>query len=92
MWPIFHWKLTDNLLKYEDISDGINQHTLYRYAFGEIKAINKMLFVFDIGSERYAIIMDEKCPKSYTLTYEMLSKLFEDITEFPNIFYYSQLK
>mgnify|MGYP001254166154 CR=1 FL=1 len=92
MWPIFHWKLTDNLLKYEDIYDGLQEHTLYRYAYGEIKAINKLLFIFDIGSERYGIIMDEKYPNSNMLTYEMLSKLFEDVTEFPDIFYYSQLK
>ncbi|KJS10472.1 MAG: hypothetical protein VR67_17975 [Peptococcaceae bacterium BRH_c8a] len=92
MWPIFHWQLAEALLKYEDISDGLQEHTLYRYAYGEIKAINKLLFVFDIGSERYAIIMDEKYPDSDILTYEMFSKLFEDIAEFPDIFYYSQLK
>ncbi len=92
MWPIFHWELADSLLKYEDISKDLQEHTLYRYAYGEIKQINKLLFVFDIGSERYAIIMDEKYPDSNILTYEMLSKLFDDITEFPDIFYYSQLK
>jgi len=92
MWPIFHWKLTDNLLKYENINDDIQKNTLYRYAFGKIKAINKLLFVFDIGSERYAIIMDEKYPKSDVLTYEILSKLFEDIAELPDILYYSELK
>lgn len=92
MWPIFHWNLADNLLKYEDISDDLEEHTLYRYGYGEIKAINKLLFVFDIGSERYGMIMDEKYPDPNILTYEMLSKLFEDITEFPHIFYYSPAK
>lgn len=88
MWPIFNWKLADNLLIYEYISKDLQEHTLYRYGYGKIVKNDNLIFVFDIGTERYGIIMDDKYPN---LTYGILSKLFEDVQGTPNILYYNRL-
>ena len=92
MWPILHWDLPYNLREYIDVDDdGLQQCTLYRHGYGEIVQVKKLVFAFDIGSERFAIIMDEKYPDTKLLTYDMLSRLFEDVS-CPHILYYSQLK
>ena len=91
MWPIFHWILPINLAKYYYISHDTQERILYRYAFGAIKDTEHILFVFDIGCDRYAIIMNEKYPHPAKLFVEKISNVFGDIKTQPSILYYQNL-
>lgn len=91
MWPIVHWKLQNNLAKYYHISQDTKVRVLYRYAFGEIKDTGSILFAFDIGCERYVIIINEKYPDSSKLSAEFISNIFDDVEGLPNLFYYLSL-
>ena len=70
------------------INDETEEKTLYRYAFYEVKIMGNLLFVFDIGTDRYAIIMDEKYPNSDKFTNEFLAVLLQGTDGEPHILYY----
>lgn len=85
MWPIFQGHLKENLLLYSKEKD-IGKRTLYAYRFFEIDG--QVLFCFDIGLERYSIILTERIPEGEIFTEEFMSALCADTTNVPNILYY----
>lgn len=88
IWPVIHCNLTDKMWVSKKINDETEEKTLYRYAFYEEKIMGNLLFVFDIGTDRYAIIMDEKYPNSDKFTDEFLAVLLQGTDGEPHILYY----
>lgn len=63
IWPILHGSLDRSLLNYKiDEEDFMETRTLYRYGIYLLKRFNTHLFVFDIGQDRFGIILDEQFP------------------------------
>lgn len=86
-WPILHNHLLENLLIYKSKSDYEEEHMLYAYRFFEINSI--ILFSFDIGTERYSIIVNQQYPSSGVFTDQVLSALCEHTDGCPNILFYN---
>lgn len=86
-WPILQNHLLDNLLIYRPKSDCEEERTLYAYRFFEINSL--ILFSFDIGSERYSIIANQKYPPSSVFSDQVLSALCEHTDGLPNILFYN---
>lgn len=86
MWPIMHGILKENLLKYEPINSFEEEHTLYAYRFIEENGI--IVFSFDIGTERYSMILNQKCPPGSIFTEELLSAICNGTVGLPNILFY----
>ena len=91
MWPIFNCKLKENLLFYKDAENGLQKRDLYHYALYQIKSMDLSLFLFDIGNERYGILLDKKYPEGNEFTDEFLGILLQDTDGAVNILYYDNL-
>jgi len=86
MWPIMHGKLKKNLLKYEPINSFEEEQTLYAYRFIEGNGV--IVFSFDIGTERYSMILNQKYPPGSIFTKELLSAICDGAVGLPNILFY----
>ena len=86
MWPVLHGNLEENLLIYRPIGMDIEEHTLYAYRFFEIDSF--VIFCFDIGSDRYSMIMNQKYPKGNMFTDAILNALCQGTKGLPNILFY----
>lgn len=86
MWPIFHGNLVENLLIYKPKGFDLEERTLYAYRFFDTNSL--LFFCFDIGAERYSIILNQKYPPGDMLSYPVLSALCQGTNGPPDIFYY----
>lgn len=86
-WPILQNHLLENLLTYKFRSPLEVEHTLYAYRFFEIDSL--VLFCFDIGTERYSIILNQKYPPSSVFSEQVLSALCERADGLPNVLFYN---
>ncbi len=87
MWPIFSGKLEKNLLHYRQKNDFEEERILYAYKFYQID--DHILFCFDIGTERYGIILTERLPDGEIFTEKFNLALCEGTVNIPNILYYN---
>ena len=71
MWPILNGKLEENLLEYKTKNEAEEERTLYSYKFYEIDV--QIIFCFDIGMERYSIILTERLPNAEVFTEEVMA-------------------
>lgn len=85
-WPILHNHLLENLLTYNPINPFEEECVLYAYSFYEIDSL--IVFCFDIGNERYSIIINQKYPPSSVFSDKVLSALCKNTDGLPNILYY----
>ncbi len=92
MWPIIHCKLGENLLFFRDMANGLQERSLYKYSLYKIKSMGISLFTFDIGSERYGIILDKRELAGKEFTDEFFSAMFHGTEGHPNILFYSELR
>lgn len=86
LWPILQSRLSENLLIYKSKNQFEEECTLYAYRFFEIDSL--ILFCFDIGTERYSAIMNQKYPPSSVFTDHVMSALCENTYGLPNILFY----
>ena len=62
IWPIMHGTLVDPLFIYHaDNNSQTETRIIYRYSLAEIRDCY-YFFLFDIGNERYGIILDQQFP------------------------------
>jgi len=87
IWPIMLGRLSENLLVYKQIGEFEEQRTLYAYSLYEDEENNMMLFNFDIGIERYSIILDKKFPHRDDFGDSFVSALCKGLDGFPEILY-----
>ena len=87
IWPIMQNNLLENLLDYKEKNDFEEERTLYAYSLYEINSL--ILFNFDIGSERYSIIINQKYPPSSMFSEQLLYALCKNTKGMPNILYYN---
>lgn len=86
MWPILRMPLNENLLNFKATNEFEEEHTLYAYYF--YKVGKTLLFFFDIGIERYILIMNDKIPDGSIFDEELLSVICKDTNRLPDILYY----
>ena len=86
MWPILRADLNENLLKYKAINEFEEEHTLYSYSFYQVGKV--VLFCFNIGTERYSLIMNHKFPDGSIFSEQLMSVLCKGINKLPDILYY----
>jgi len=61
IWPIIYGSLSEKLTDWKlDIAKNIEQRTIYNYSVYKVNDI--AVFFFDIGYERWGIIMNNKFP------------------------------
>ena len=87
IWPIMQNHLLENLLDYKVKENFEEERTLYAYSLYEINSL--ILFNFDIGFERYSIIVNQKYPPSNMLSEQLLYALCKNASGIPNILYYN---
>lgn len=87
IWPIMQNHLLENLLYYKVKGGYEYERTLYAYSLYEINSL--ILFNFDIGFERYSIIINQKYPPSSMLSEQLLYALCKNAKSIPNILYYN---
>lgn len=87
IWPIFNSRLERNLLNYNLTKKFEEERDLYSYQLYEIEG--NILYCFNIGEERYSIIITERLPKSNIFTEQFLSVLCNGTISLPNILYYN---
>lgn len=87
MWPIFHSNLEENLLVYRPKELDFEERTLYAYRFFDINPL--VFFCFDIGTERYSIILNQKYPLRDVFSDHVLSTLCQGAKGLPEILYYN---
>lgn len=86
-WPILQNHLLENLLIYKSKDTFEEERVLYAYRFFKINSL--VLFSFDIGTERYSIIVNQKYPPSSVFSEQVLSALCEHTDGLPNILFYN---
>ena len=86
MCPILHGNLEENLLIYRPKDSDSEERTLYAYRFFDINSL--LFFCFDVGTERYSIILNQKYPPGELFSDHVLSALCQGAKGLPNIFYY----
>lgn len=86
MWPVFHGNLEENLLIYRPKGMDFEERTLFAYRFFEIDSF--VIFCFDIGLERYSIILNQKYPKGDMFTDAIMTALCQGTTGLQNILFY----
>jgi len=89
IWPILYCALNDNMLVHRNVSEEYQERTLYRYALFDITSMHVILFLLDIGCERYGMIIDNRYPRSEDFTEEFLNALLRDTDGNPKVFYYN---
>ena len=89
VWPVMLGQLTENTLTYKAISKFEEGRTLYAYSFYKDNKANLILFNFDIGCERYSIILNCKYPNGSDFTDYFLSALCNGTMGLPTILHYS---
>ncbi|MCG9968388.1 HNH endonuclease [Pelotomaculum terephthalicicum JT] len=64
IWPVLHSSLNKSLInfKIDEDNDSMETRTLYRYGIYDLIRYNTRLFIFDIGQDRFGIILDEQFP------------------------------
>ena len=80
-------KLNTNLLLFKPKNEFEEERVLYAYRFHEIH--EHILFCFDIGAERYSIVLTERLLDGEVFTNEVMSALCEGTNGLPNILYYN---
>ena len=87
MWPILNGKLDENLLEYKTKNEAEEERMLYSYKFYEIDA--QIIFCFDIGMERYSIILTERLPNADVFTEDVMAAVCYGTIDVPNILFYN---
>ncbi|PKL28540.1 MAG: hypothetical protein CVV46_06080 [Spirochaetae bacterium HGW-Spirochaetae-2] len=63
IWPLLHGVLKDPIHNWEADGGDTESRLIYRYSIFELKRYqNLVIFLFDIGSERYGIVCNQKFP------------------------------
>ncbi len=88
IWPVLRADLNENLLKFRAINEIEEERTLYAYTFYEDVQSKAIVFCFDIGSERYSLILNHKYPDGSIFTEQLLSRICNQTTGLPDILYY----
>lgn len=87
IWPILRCQLIDNLQTYKAINEFEEEHTLYAYSFFEDAGL--IIFNFDIGCERYGIILNCKFPEESAFTDNFLSMICKGTKGLPDVLFYN---
>ena len=87
MWPILRADLNENLLKFKATNEFEEEHILYAYSFYKTQKV--ILFCFDIGTERYSLIINNKDPDGNVFTEELLSVICKGTNRLPDILHYN---
>lgn len=87
-WPILRWQLNYNLLIYKTINEFEEEHTLYAYSFYKDVKSNLIIFNFDIGCERYSIILNSRFPSESVFTESFLSMVCKGTKGLPDVLFY----
>lgn len=88
IWPIMLGQLEENLLQFKPRSLTEEEHTLFAYRFLQDDRTGIVVFCFDIGVERYSMILNQKYPPGSIFTEELLAAICKGTTGFPNILFY----
>ncbi len=86
-WPILRGQLIDNLQTYKVMNEFEEVRTLYAYSFYEDAGL--IVFNFDIGCERYGIIINSKFPEGSAFTYNFLSMICNGTKGLPDVLFYN---
>jgi len=89
MWPILRGQLSENILQYKIINGFEEEQTLYSYSFLKAEKSGTIVFTFDVGCERYGIILNYKNPDSNIFTEQLLSALCKGTNGLPDILFYN---
>lgn len=88
IWPIMLVQLKENLLQFKPISLVEEEHTLFAYRFLQDDRTGIIVFCFDIGAERYSMILNQKYPPGSIFSEELLTAICEGTIGLPNTLFY----
>ena len=89
IWPVILGVLDENLLTYKKINEIEETHTLYAYSLYEDVCGGFYLFNFDIGTERYSLVLNCKFPAGIAFSKQLLAVLCKGTKELPKILFYN---
>lgn len=89
IWPILRGQLKNNLLHYKAINEFEEECTLYAYSFHKDNEYGLIIFNFDIGCERYSIILNSKFPEESIFTENFLSMFCKGTKTLPDVLFYN---
>ncbi len=86
IWPILRCQLIDNLQTYKAMNEFEEERTLYAYTFYEDAGL--IVFNFDMGCERYGVILNSKFPEGSAFTDNFLSMICKGTKGIPDVLFY----
>lgn len=92
IWPIFRCNLRESLLSRVKENNDNQSKGLYCCSYYIIEPMGTEVFVMDIGSERYSMIINEKYPDMSKVSEELNSILTKGAIGQPNVLYYPVCK
>ena len=88
IWPIMQGKLAENLLNWKMVSEFEEKRVLYSYSFFQDQENGAILFNFDIGLNRYGILLNHKFPDDNIFTEYLISAAERGLSGFPQMLWY----
>ena len=91
IYPVMLSQLNKNLLNYKAVDEFTEERILYKYSFFEDENSGMIIFNFDIGSERYSIVMNCKFPKGEDFSEQIIFSQLQDVKGLPQILFYDNI-